>query len=128
MKAKSIDLIWIVVSDLKKAIEYYCDHLGMELKELVEEFGWAELKGPAGGATLGLTQAQGLSPLSQGENAVVTLTVEDLDAARQELMQKGAALQGDICEVPGHVRLQLLKDLDGNLLQLVQVLGSKGHS
>ena len=122
MTSKSIDLIWIVVQDLKKAIKFYVETMGLQLMNSSEEHGWAEMKAE-NGARLGIAQYQSQMPLSPGHNAVVTLTVEDLHKARDALLKKGVVCIGEIQEVPGHVRLQLVRDLDGNHLQLVQMLG-----
>ena len=119
----SINLIWIVVNDLKKAIKFYSDNMGLQVMNASEEYGWAEMKGE-NGCRLGIAEHKSGMPLSPGQNAVVTLTVEDLHKAKDTMMKKGVVCIGEIQEVPGHVRLQLVRDLDGNHLQLVQMLGT----
>jgi len=80
------------------------------------------MKGESG-VRLGIAQHHSGMTLSPGHNAVITLTVEDLHEAKDEMIKKGVVCIGEIQEVPGHVRLQLVRDLDGNHLQLVQMLG-----
>lgn len=43
MVINGIDLSWITVSDLKKSIDFFTKNLGMEVRDLHEQFGWAEL-------------------------------------------------------------------------------------
>ena len=51
-----MNLVWIVVNDLKKAIEFYTETVGLKLMEQNDQFGWAELEGHNGGARLGIAQ------------------------------------------------------------------------
>ena len=120
-----MDLSWIVVADLNKAIKYYTDVIGMKLNTMDEKYGWAELTGSNGGSTLGLAQKSQHSPIKPGENAVVTLTVENIVSSKKELEKKGVKMIGDIMEVPGHVKLLLCSDSDGNKFQIVEVLHKK---
>jgi predicted enzyme related to lactoylglutathione lyase len=122
MKAKGIFLSWIVVKDIEKAIEFYTEVVGLELKEYHKEFRWAELSGP-GGSILGIGQEGPESPMKPGVNAVVTVSVEDIAEARAHFVTKGATLVGDVVEIPGHVKMQTFVDADGNTMQIVQKLG-----
>ncbi len=122
MTVKSVQLCWIVVADLKKAIAFYTETLGLKLLSSAEEFGWAELQGKDGGTMIGLAQAGGHSPFKPGSNAIMTLTVDDIEKARTELQNKGLKLIGEVVEVPGHVKMQDCVDADNNYLQLVQSL------
>lgn len=119
MKTEGVELAWIVVKDLDGAIAFYRDVAGLELKERNDQFGWAELAGPKG-AVLGLAAAASETEVAPGSNAVFTISVSDLDAALAHFKAKGADLVGNVIEIPGHVRLQTVKDRDGNRLQLVQ--------
>lgn len=124
MNLKSMNLAWIVVNDLKKAIKFYTETVGLKLMEFNEQFGWAELEGSEGGARMGLAQAQLKSEedVQPGQNAVLTFTVQNLEKAIAELIEKGAKLVGKVQEVPGHVKLQTVSDIDGNRFQLVEIL------
>ncbi len=121
MDVKGIFLSWIVVADMDAAVKFYTEVVGLTLHELSEEFGWAELSGPDG-CRLGLAQENAEFHMKAGTNAVVTITVENLDAAMKELSEKGAQLIGDVCEVPGEVKMQSILDKDGNALQIVEML------
>jgi predicted enzyme related to lactoylglutathione lyase len=123
MKLKSMDLVWIVVNDLKKALKFYTETLGLTLKEFHEQYGWAELEGQNGGARLGIAQAQPKSEDGHlpGQNAVMTFTVENLQTAIDKLSKQGVKLIGAIQEVPGQVKMQTVADADGNRFQLVEL-------
>lgn len=121
---KSIDLAWILVNDLKKAVNFYTDIIGLKLLTLDEHYGWAELQGHEGGAKLGIAKSRKNQGMEPGQNACITLTVEDIQKAVAALKEKGAQCLGSIEEIPGHVKLQKVQDADGNQLQLVQKLGS----
>lgn len=121
MKAQGIYLSWIVVKDIEKAIKFYTEVVGLELKEYHKEFRWAELAGP-GGSILGIGEEDLKSPIKSGVNAVVTVAVKDIDDAIAHFIDKGANLIGDVVEIPGHVKMQTFSDTDGNTMQLVQKL------
>ncbi|MFS8563986.1 MAG: VOC family protein [Rhabdochlamydiaceae bacterium] len=122
MHIKSMELVWIVVNDLKKAINFYTETVGLKLMEENEGYGWAELQGHEGGARLGIAQTNAEEVVQPGSNAVVTLTVENIEKALEGLNKKGAKLRGDLKEIPGHVKMQSVEDRDGNHFQLVQIL------
>lgn len=128
-KIKSIDLSWIVVSDIKKATSYFTDVIGLKVTQSSIDQGWVELAGHNGGTVLGLAQAQtdSLTPIPAGGNAVVTFTVENISKTKDELVKKGVKMLGDVLEVPGHVKLQFFADQDGNRFQLVQDLSRISH-
>jgi len=125
MSIKKIELSWVVVKDFKKALQFYTDVVGLKVLQIHDEFGWAELSGHEGGATLGIAefkeeQNDGVLP---GDNAVVTLTVESIETATQDMCAKGLKLLGSMIEIPHHVKMQMFIDLDNNKLQLVEQLG-----
>lgn len=121
MKTQGIFLSWIVVKDIQKAIKFYTEVAGLQLKEYHEQFGWAELSGPNGTA-LGIGLENDQDPIKVGQNAVVTITVDNIEDAKTHFTKKGAHLIGETIEIPGHVKLQTFIDTDGNKLQLVENL------
>lgn len=121
MTVESMDLVWITVKDVQEAVKFYTEVVGLQLKEMSEQWGWAELQGK-NGARLGICQSCDENPIKAGENGIVTFTVKDLDQAKADMMKKGAQCVGDIQEVPGHVRMQMVRDSSGNHFQLVQKL------
>jgi predicted enzyme related to lactoylglutathione lyase len=121
MKTQGIHLTWITVKDIKEAIKFYTETVGLELKEYAEEYNWAELSGPSG-ASLGIAQENPMDNVKPGTNAVVTVSVDNLEKAKAHFVQQGAKLVGDTMEIPGQVKLQTFMDADGNSLQLVEQL------
>jgi predicted enzyme related to lactoylglutathione lyase len=123
MNLKSMSLVWLVVNDLKQAIKFYTETVGLKLMETNEQFGWAELEGQEGGARLGIAQKclKSEDDVKPGQNAVMTFTVASLEKGIAEMTEKGAKLIGEIQEIPGHVKMQMAEDGDGNRFQLVEV-------
>src|ERR1700722_5016007 len=107
MEIKGIHLAWIVVENVEAAIKFYTETVGFTLMEFSKEYGWAELLGKDG-ARLGI--AKHSSEIAAGGNAVITITVTDIEKARDEFLKKNVHLVGDILEVPGHVKMQTFKD------------------
>lgn len=120
MKAKSFDLAWVVVNDLKAAKKFYTEVLGFKVLSSHEEHGWIELMGQEGGSILGLASKSPHNPILPGQNGVITISCEDIVKARKDLEDNGTTLVGDIIEVIGAVKLQTFKDADGNFFQLAQ--------
>jgi predicted enzyme related to lactoylglutathione lyase len=122
MSVKEIGLIWIVVKDIKAAIKYYTEVVGLKLMEVHEEFGWAELAGTGGGCRLGIAQENPQEKVKAGQNAVMTFNVSNIEETKRKMVQKGAKCDGDIMEVPGHVKMQTMIDQDGNSFQICEVI------
>lgn len=121
MSVKNISLVWITVSDLAAAKKFFVDGLGMKLTQDSPEHGWLELAGQEeGGTALGIAQINKDQPAEK--NAITTFTVADVVASKAELENKGVTFIGDIIEVPGHVKMIMFTDADGNRFQLVQLL------
>lgn len=121
MKVNGIHLTWIVVSNLDEAIKYYSEVVGLTVKTIDKQYGWAELAGPHG-STLGLAQENKEMNQTAGTNAVVTVVVANIQEARDELQKNGTRLLGEIMTIPEEVKLQSFLDKDGNHLQLVELI------
>jgi len=125
MAQKSIELSWIVVADVKKAVKFFTEVVGLKLLTFDEKYGWAELQGATGGSMLGIAQEDEHSPVAPGSNAVVTITVDDIQKAKKDMEANGAKMIGDIMEVPEEVKLQMFADQDGNKFQLCEMIRKK---
>lgn len=121
MKTTGMHLSWIVVKNLDEAIRFYRDVIGLTLKEYNKEFAWVEFCGPEG-QTLGITQENPVFHMKSGTNAVVTISVENMENAIATLKKNGAKLVGVVMEVPGEVKLQTFEDESGNTFQLAEDL------
>lgn len=123
-RIKSIDLGWIVVQDIQKAKRFYVDTLGFELTTDAPEYNWAEVKAPESNFTIGIGQkSSDEDGMEIGSNAVLTLTVDNIEESIKELSQQGVTFMGEVIEVPGHVKMISFTDPDGNHMQLVEKLG-----
>ena len=120
-----MDLAWITVNDLEKSKKFFTEVLGLKVSSGSDEHGWLELQGKDGGALLGVGQSRGgnQDQVNPGQNAIMTMTVDDIVQAKEMLETKGIKIVGDIIEVPGHVKMLMFTDLDGNKFQVVQMLG-----
>jgi predicted enzyme related to lactoylglutathione lyase len=118
MKVNGISLGWVVVKSLEDAIKFYTETVGLEMSQHTPEYGWAEFKGDDG-AILGVAQENDQLDFKAGNNAVMCISVADMDVAIKHYMEKGANLVGEVIEVPGHVKMQTFIDKDGNAFQLV---------
>jgi catechol 2,3-dioxygenase-like lactoylglutathione lyase family enzyme len=67
MNVKGMYLSWIVVKDIKEAIEFYTKTLGLKLNNYDENYGWAELSGSEGGAILGIAQQNDFDKMPPGQ-------------------------------------------------------------
>ena len=121
MVVKKIGLAWISVKDNEKAKKFFTQDLGFKISCDVPEHNWMELQAEDGNFLFGVGQDDDQNPIKPGQNAVLALTVEDIDAAKAELEGKGIKV-GDVVEIPGHVKMALFQDPDGNNFHLVQKL------
>ena len=122
MLIKDMKLGWTTVGDISKARSFFVDKLGLKQTEFNEEFGWLELQAEDSGFTLGIGTKSDQSPYQPGHNVILTMTVDDIAAAKKQLEEKGVKFATDIYEVPGQVKLVDFLDDDGNVYQLVQSL------
>ena len=123
MPTKQSNLSWVAVSDFKKAKKFFTETLGLKINSLSEEFNWAEVVGKDGGALIGIAgmgDQESCGGIKPGQNAVVTLDVANIEESKALLEERGVQFFGEIMEVPGHVKLALFADPDGNKFQLVQ--------
>lgn len=125
MNIKSFGLAWISISDVAKTKDFFANKLGLTIASETAEYGWIELKATNGNFLLGAGEYKDFGPIKPGQNAVLTMDVDDIVAAQAELISKGVAIEGDIIEIPGHVKMLFFKDTDNNCFQLVEDLSGK---
>ena len=119
IEVETIAMAWVVVKDLDRAIAFYKDVMGLEVFQHTPAMHWAEMKAKDG-ARLGLAESNDQEIISAGSNAIVCMNVKDLDVTLSVLKAKGAELIGEVIEIPGHVKMQYVKDESGNTFQCVQ--------
>lgn len=111
--------VWAVtltVADLERAVGFYEGTLG-----LVRKYRFSDYVGlDCGGVEIGLKTWGGLEAAREGEPSL-DLVVEDLETAHAELVAKGIVFEKGPHELDWGARGALLRDPDGNLLQLTQI-------
>jgi catechol 2,3-dioxygenase-like lactoylglutathione lyase family enzyme len=106
--------IWYRVRDLDAARTFYCETLGFEEAYVDEGDRWARL-------TRGTVEVAIAEGDPEGEEAVLTLDVDDVKADAERLRKAGVEV-GTVVEIPSTIRLLDVFDPDGNRLQLSQDL------
>lgn len=117
-----MQLGWVVSNDPAKAQKFFSETLGLTLTSSSPEWGWYEFTGKEGGFTLGVGGSSDHNPIKAGQNAVISMNVDNVEQAVQVLKERGVNVVGDIMTVPGHVKIATFKDLDDNIFQLVECL------
>jgi catechol 2,3-dioxygenase-like lactoylglutathione lyase family enzyme len=120
-----VDNIGIAVRDLRRAITFYTDTLGLALQEQGETDAWIGI-GPVS-LYLFETQCQ-TQPPQRGADLTATPTgidhsavgVADIEQACRELAANGVSFAGEIIGAPGEFRYRGFGDPDGNMLYVVQ--------
>jgi len=115
MRLGGVDHVWFWVTDMDRAVAFYRDALGLELR-MRHENAWSEFE--AGGIRIGLHGAVGEMPIAHGGTAV--FEVRDLDLAKASLEEAGVAFDAHLGEVPGLARYASFEDPDGNSMQLIE--------
>lgn len=120
MLVKTMGLPWITVLDIKQAKNFYVNVMGFEIVEENTVANWLEVK--CGESILGIWQTFPGSLDKAGQNAIITFTVDNIEATREVLQEKGMTFVGDIAEIPGVFRVATYVDQDNNKFQLYQSL------
>lgn len=108
-------LIQLRVADLDRAITFYRDVLNFDLVLRNDELQWAKLKPGIPGVTIGL----GVGPEVKGSGTTsLNFGVDDIDAARNLLENRGVQFLGPTITIPGVVRLADFNDPDDNKIRL----------
>ena len=129
---KQLDYTMVVVSDMKRSIEFYRDTLGIPLK--LESPDWTEFS--TGTTTLALhgggVQRQQSEPFGEGKLAggcSIGFNVENLDESYGKLKAKGVEFVMPPSEPEGQgIRLAVGLDPDGLHISFAQILGKYEHA
>jgi predicted enzyme related to lactoylglutathione lyase len=114
-------MAWVVVDNLAQSKEFFTKTLGLTMVADSPEYNWAEFS--AGDDThIGMGESCEGTPIKAGSNAVICINVADIVETKKELESKNVRVIGDICEVPGHVKMILIQDPSGNYYNIVQKL------
>jgi predicted enzyme related to lactoylglutathione lyase len=116
MDAKAADFIYYTVSDVATSVEFYRDTLGLEPEMVDEDMGWAEFALPP--TTLALGQDSPEMPTEPGAGgACLSVAVDDVEAALEELRDAGMTVEMDAVETPV-CEMAVVGDPDDNPLML----------
>lgn len=110
-------VVSLPVSNLDKSERWYADTLGLTTINKLDDPLWCEMKTAVDGLLVGLAE---VDKVRVGD-AMLTLTVENLLAAREHLLDKKSDVS-EIVTVDGVARMVTLLDPDGNALMLREQL------
>ena len=114
-RIRGIDHVYYWTSDMDRSVAFYRDVLGLSLSRR-EGSNWAEFE--AGPIRLALHGAVEGHPLTPG-GATASFQVDDLDATLADVQGRGAEV-GHRGEVGAEARYAILRDPDGNSVQLIE--------
>ena len=116
-----IQVTGVFVSDQNKALEFYRDVLGFEVKNdmhLSEDFRWLEVAPP--GADVSLSLASPMNSGQAGGPTNIIFDTEDIDATASTLKGKGVTFVQEPAPQPWGGIMAMFSDPDGNVFSLVQ--------
>ncbi len=112
-----IATVWLPVSDMHKALEFYGETLGLDIEQ--QEDDWSLVT--AGSVSIGLNGRNEENSGGEGGAVIAFRPSEDIEEAVQALSAEGVEIAGGVTEHPwGKVATFL--DPDGNELQLYEPL------
>ena len=115
MKVEKTDFICLPVKDFERARDFYENTLGLEFSHTWGDMPAGEFE--TGNLTIALMQPDAFGLEFSPHKLPVALRVEDVEAARKELEEKGVKFQRET--IDSGVCLQaIFEDPDGNLLDL----------
>jgi predicted enzyme related to lactoylglutathione lyase len=114
-----LDRIYYWTRDLDEAVAFYRDVVGLELVDRRGD-GWAEFE--AGPVRFALHGAGVAGIQEVPVSGTIVLRVDDLDAARWTLRERGATFDEADAEVTGFARFATFRDPDGNPIQIIEYL------
>jgi catechol 2,3-dioxygenase-like lactoylglutathione lyase family enzyme len=128
MRARVLDYVVLIVSDLERALSVYTGTLGLDLQHRAEQY--AQMS--AGTTRLSLYTRDAMAetlgiaidtPSPAAPAFEIGFKVSDCDAAFAELVAAGAPAVVPLTTHPWGQRTAYVRDPDGNLIELAQDLG-----
>ncbi|MBX5327848.1 MAG: VOC family protein [Candidatus Bathyarchaeota archaeon] len=122
-----IKTVWCVtfyVSDLKKAVKFYEEVLGLEKKYEYSSYVGFE----CGGVEIGLIPKLGKEGKVSFLSPSVEFLVDDVDKTCEELKKKGVKFTKELHDEPWGGRQATFTDPDGNVLEIAQINWQKYFS
>jgi predicted enzyme related to lactoylglutathione lyase len=116
-----LELVYLNVSDVDAAIEFYVEKAGFNLDhdhKVSDEMRFVQLTPP--GSACSISIGTGLATTEPGKPTNLQLVVEDADAARAELAERGLDV-GEVQDFPWG-RFVFFTDPDGNAWSVQQIV------
>jgi predicted enzyme related to lactoylglutathione lyase len=111
-----LDHLYYWTRDMDAAVAFYRDVVGLELMRRDGD-AWAQFEaGPVRFALHGTDEDVG------GRSGTAVFRVDDLEAARWTLSERGARFEEHVGEVEGLARFATFRDPDGNPVQIIEYL------
>ena len=112
--SETLAAVWVPVNDMKRAVHFYGEVLGLEIQKQGDQ--WSEAT--SSGLMIGLNGYEEASRSSAGGGAVITFYPDgSIEEERERLAERGADIEGEISDLPWG-RFLPFKDSEGNDLQL----------
>jgi catechol 2,3-dioxygenase-like lactoylglutathione lyase family enzyme len=124
--ANKLTMITVVVSDMKKAKEFYAEKLGLAVAtdyRRNDDNWWVSLTFPGGGASLTLARTSTVKNTTQPGAISFYFSTSDIAAAHKELNEKGlkpGEVRDDLYGPGSGVKFFQLNDPDGNQVTFAQ--------
>ncbi|WP_338751826.1 VOC family protein [Janibacter alittae] len=130
--AITVSTMFITVDDPEKALGFYRDALGLEVRQDVENggFRWVTLGAPGQDVDIVLSQAHGgrssteadalLALVTQGSLQAAIFRSDDLEATFDALVESGAEVLEEPTDQFWGVRDCAFRDPSGNLVRIAQ--------
>ena len=125
-----LELVPLPVSDVDRAIAFYVDALGFAKDVDVQPADGVrvvQVTPPGSACSIGFGTGLDVYRGEPGTVRGLHLVVEDLDAARAELVSRGVEV-GEVHDFGGGVRGASFSDPDGNTLELPEMAWRRGES
>ncbi|HTQ67939.1 MAG TPA: VOC family protein [Solirubrobacteraceae bacterium] len=110
-----VDFVPVPTHDLERAVQFYGDTLGLRRSVYMPERNFAEFE--TGNLTLSIIHAEKMGLDHHVSGNAIALHVDDVEAARRELEDKGVSFSGDTLDT-SVCHMAFFSDPDGNALML----------
>lgn len=118
-----IEVVPVPVADIDRAKGFYANGVGFNVDHDVQPAeGMRVVQLTPEGSTCSIVLGQGLAGLSAEPGSVkgLHLVVDDIDAVRQQLLERGVEV-GAVADLGGGVRMAGFADPDGNTWALQEI-------
>lgn len=110
-----VDFVPFSTRDIEQAMDFYGNKLGLPRSVYVPERNYAEFE--TGNVTLSIVDGEAMGIGHNVNRTAMALHVEDVEAARAELQERGVEFHGDTLDT-GVCHMAFFNDPDGNALML----------